>query len=175
MSDARAAIEIRPLTKADADAFRALRLTALRETPEAFGSSYEEEIDRPREHFAARAAPPEPSATFGAFADTRLVGTAGLSVSNRLKESHKAYMWGVFVLADFRGQGVGRELVQQVIDKAAGNVRVLQCSVVTAQEATRRMYRAMGFVPYGLERNALCIDGDFYDEELLAIDLRPVS
>ena len=175
MNDVRAAIEIRPLTEVDADAFRALRLAALRDTPEAFGSSYQEEVDQPHEFFVARAAPPEPSATFGAFADTRLVGMAGLSVSNRLKEKHKAYMWGVFVLADFRGRGVGRELVQQVIDKAAGNVRVLQCSVVTAQEATRRMYRAMGFVSYGLERNALCIDGVFYDEELLAIDLRPVS
>ncbi len=172
MKDAKAAIEIRPLTEVDADAFRALRLAALQDTPEAFGSSYQEEADRPREFFVARAAPPEPSVTFGAFADTRLVGMAGLSVSNRLKERHKAYMWGVFVLADFRGRGVGRKLVQRVIDRAAGNVRVLQCSVVTAQEATRRMYRAMGFLPYGLERNALCIDGVFYDEELLALDLR---
>lgn len=175
MSDARTAMEIRPLTEADADAFRAVRLTALRDTPEAFGSSYQEEIDQPREHFVARAAPPEPSTTFGAFAGTQLVGTAGLLVSNRLKERHKAYMWGVFVLADFRGQGVGRKLVQHVIDRAAGNVRVLQCSVVTAQQATRRMYHKMGFVPYGVERNALCIDGVFYDEELLAIDLRPAS
>lgn len=175
MNDAGAAMKIRPLTNADADAFRALRLMALRDTPEAFGSSYQEEVDRPREHFAARAAPPEPSATFGAFADGQLVGTAGLLVSNRLKQRHKAYMWGVFVLPDFRGQGVGRKLVQHVIDRAAGNVRVLQCSVVTAQEATRRMYHAMGFVPYGLERYALCVDGVFYDEELLAIDLRPVS
>ncbi|MCV3239079.1 GNAT family N-acetyltransferase [Mesorhizobium sp. ZC-5] len=175
MKDAKAAMEIRPLTEVDADAFRALRLTALQDTPEAFGSSYQEEVDQPREFFVARAAPQDPSVTFGAFAGTRLVGTAGLSVSNRLKEKHKAYMWGVFVLADFRGRGVGRELVQQIIDKAAGNVRVLQCSVVTAQEATRRMYHKMGFVPYGVERSALCIDGVFYDEELLAIDLRPVS
>ncbi|GLS30195.1 Protein N-acetyltransferase, RimJ/RimL family [Mesorhizobium albiziae] len=169
-SDAGAQVEIRRLTEADADAFRVLRLAGLRETPEAFGSSYEEEAARSREHFAARAAPPAPSATFGAFVGGRLVGIAGLAVSDRLKERHKGYMWGVFVRAEFRGQGLGRQLVRQVIDTAAGRVRILQCSVVIAQEATRRMYHAMGFVPYGLERKALCVDGVFHDEELLAID-----
>jgi hypothetical protein len=33
----------------------------------------------------------------------------------------------------------------------------------------------MGFVPYGLERKALCVDGVFHDEELLAIDFEDRS
>jgi ribosomal protein S18 acetylase RimI-like enzyme len=129
---AGAQVEIRRLTEADADAFRVLRLAGLQETPEAFGSSYEEEATWPREHFVARAAPQAPSATFGAFVGGRLVGIAGLAVSNRLKQRHKGYMWGIFVRADFRGQGLGRQLVRQVIDTAPGHVRILQCSVVTA-------------------------------------------
>jgi ribosomal protein S18 acetylase RimI-like enzyme len=172
---AGAQVEIRRLTEADADAFRVLRLAGLQETPEAFGSSYEEEATWPREHFVARAAPQAPSATFGAFVGGLLVGIAGLAVSNRLKQRHKGYMWGIFVRADFRGQGLGRQLVRQVIDTAPGHVRILQCSVVTAQEATRRMYHSMGFVPYGLERKALCVDGVFHDEELLAIDFEDRS
>jgi RimJ/RimL family protein N-acetyltransferase len=58
-----------------------------------------------------------------------------------------------------------------VIEHAAQHVLVLQAMVGTANHRARRMYHRLGFVPYGIERNALRIDGIFYDEELLALDL----
>ena len=50
----RMAIGIRQLTPADAAAFQALRLRSLRESPEAFGSSYDEEVSRPLTAVAER-------------------------------------------------------------------------------------------------------------------------
>ena len=50
-------LDIRPLAEADADDFVRLRLRALKEHPEAFGSSYEEERIRPSGE-GGRAAPP---------------------------------------------------------------------------------------------------------------------
>ena len=46
--------EIRSLTSKDAAAFQVLRLRSLRESPEAFGSSYDEEVSRPLTGVAAR-------------------------------------------------------------------------------------------------------------------------
>jgi len=37
----------------------------------------------------------------------------------------------------------------------------VQLSVVTRQTAARALYAAFGFVPFGLERQALTLDGEF--------------
>ena len=50
-------MEIRVLTEADVDLYRPLRLRALREEPQAFGSSYEESVARPVEEMARRLRP----------------------------------------------------------------------------------------------------------------------
>jgi hypothetical protein len=71
-------ITIRPLTPADAAAFKALRLQGLQEIPSAFGSSYEEECDTLVEELARRFAPQAGRARFGAFDGEHLVGIAGI-------------------------------------------------------------------------------------------------
>jgi hypothetical protein len=57
-------IQIRRLTEADAAAYRAIRLEGLRDSPEAFGSTFEAENEHPLEWFANRTANAE---VFGAF------------------------------------------------------------------------------------------------------------
>lgn len=47
-------MDVRSLTEADASAFLALRLRALREHPDAFGPAYEEERSTPVEAIAER-------------------------------------------------------------------------------------------------------------------------
>ena len=63
-----AALSIRPLQPSDAQAYRDLRLEALRTSPEAFGSSYEEEAPLSLGTIAARIPTSGPNAIFGAFA-----------------------------------------------------------------------------------------------------------
>ncbi|WP_414473795.1 N-acetyltransferase family protein [Microvirga sp. M2] len=165
-------IPIRILEPTDARAYRDLRLEALAASPEAFGSSYEEEAPLPLEAVRARIPACGPNAIFGAFAEGRLVGMAGFAVHERAKASHKGVMWGVYVQADRRGQGLGRRLVQQVIDHATRHVIMLEAAVGLTNDNARRTYRALGFRPYGIERKALRVGGVFYDEELLVIDFQ---
>ena len=49
-------VEIRPLGPSDAAAYQAVRLRGLRESPEAFGSTYEEEVGYSIDVVAARIA-----------------------------------------------------------------------------------------------------------------------
>ncbi len=44
---------------------------------------------------------------------------------------------------------------------------MVQLTVVTENEAARRLYEAMGFVEYGYEKRALKHDGRYYDEVLM--------
>ena len=165
-------VRIRPLERSDLAAYRALRLQALREQPDAFSADVSEEEAMSDEAMAARLAPPQPSVTFGAFSEDRLVGMAGFVASARPKIRHKAAMVAVYVAPDQRGSGLGRQLVEQVIAHARQHRVILQCIVTAHNLTARNLYRQLGFLPYGLERDAICVDGRYFDEELLALDLR---
>jgi RimJ/RimL family protein N-acetyltransferase len=45
--------------------------------------------------------------------------------------------------------------------------------VVTSNVAACRLYRAAGFKEYGLERRALKVGSEYYDEMLMALQLSP--
>ena len=107
---------------------------------------------------------------FGAFHDDVLSGSAGVHVYPRLKQRHKAQLWGVYVDPSLRGRGVGAALVRAAIAHARTRVAVLQLSVQFDNAAARALYRRLGFVPYGIERRALRHDGKDYDDELMAMD-----
>ncbi len=165
-------IVIRPLVEADAGQYRALRLEALRDSPASFGASIADEEALSDEEMARRAVPDAPSVTFGAFAGEKLVGTATYIQNNREKTRHKGTMVAVYVSPDRRAARLGRALVERVIAHAGELGVMLQCTVTAENAAARRLYHSLGFLSYGLERDALCVDGRFLDEELLVLDLR---
>ena len=161
--------EIRRLTSADATAYREIRLTGLSDSPESFGSTFIRESTQPLAWFCDRLAN---SAVFGAFQPTTLLGVAGLAIREGEKERHKGLLWGMYVRPDARKAGVGKRLVEAVIDHARAHVEVIQLSVISENEPARRLYAGLGFVEYGLERNSLKQNGRYYDEILMALDLR---
>jgi RimJ/RimL family protein N-acetyltransferase len=46
--------------------------------------------------------------------------------------------------------------------------------MVSENEQAQRLYKGLGFLQYGLELRALKQDGRYYDEVLMAKDLKPV-
>jgi ribosomal protein S18 acetylase RimI-like enzyme len=164
-------IPIRILDARDAESFQALRLYGLRTVPEAFGSSYEEEVDRSVEEVRQRLEA-RPNAVFGAFVDGKLVGVAGFAVNTTLKERHKGSLWGVFVDPEWRGHDLGKRLTQGVIDYACLHVDTLNAIVTAANVSARTLYLGLGFAVYGFEKDSLRVDGQSYDDELLRLVLR---
>jgi RimJ/RimL family protein N-acetyltransferase len=163
---------IRPLEQSDVDAFRAVRLDALRLHPEAFGASYEDEAALDRSQFVERLAAPG-FVRFGAFDEHgSLVGLIGLQIRSGAKQRHKAFLFSMYVDAAHRGTGLAQQLVEAVIAAAreAGAI-VLQLSVAAANAPAQRLYRRMGFTTYGVERRSLKLGEHFHDEELMALDL----
>lgn len=161
---------VRPLSAADAAAFRTLRLAALLEAPAAFGSSYEEEAARPLSNFADRLSAPEPNLTFGVFVDHTLCGIAGFRQETGLKTRHIGVLWGIYVAPAQRGTGLAKTLVETVIAHARRHVVMLHADVGADNHAARRLYEHLGFRCYGVQPKALLVDGRFIDEALLALD-----
>jgi ribosomal protein S18 acetylase RimI-like enzyme len=162
---------VRKLTQADAAAFREIHLKALRLAPEAFGITFERESAFAIEQFAQRLVTSE---CVGAFRDDALIGIAALHVLAG-KCSHKGALVAMYVVPAARRSGVGRRLVEAIIDIARERVEIVQLGVVTENEAAIRLYASQGFLVYGIEKKALKQEGRYYDELLMALDLSELS
>jgi ribosomal protein S18 acetylase RimI-like enzyme len=148
---------IRCLTPADAEAFRALRLEALQTTPAAFGRAWEEEAGKPLSWFGETLG----RASIFAAEDAagRLLGMLAYQGDDMLKRRHIGHLWGMYVRAEARGQGLGAALVAACIARARAHVAVLQIMVGEGNPAARRLYERAGFTVYGTERASLRVDG----------------
>jgi ribosomal protein S18 acetylase RimI-like enzyme len=157
---------IRHLTPADATDYRAIRLAALQDTPEAFGSTYESEAGRPLSGWGERLATP---GAFAAYVDGKIVGMARfVQDSGSPKERHKGAVYAMYVTPEARGLGLGSALLEALIDHASTVVEQLRLSVVDTNEAAIRLYQKHGFEIYGTEMRALKSDAGYSNEVLMA-------
>jgi RimJ/RimL family protein N-acetyltransferase len=156
--------QIQRLEAADAAMYREIRLEALQKNSEAFGSTFEQENAQPLSWFEAAIRRAD---IFGGFLDGRLMGIAGFAAQEGPKHAHKGRLWAMYVRSAARKSGLGKILVEAVLDHARRRVEMVQLTVVSENEAARRLYEAMGFVAYGHEKRALKHDGRYYDEVLM--------
>jgi RimJ/RimL family protein N-acetyltransferase len=181
------ALLIRQLGPADRDAYFQLRLRGLKAHPESFGQGYEEALAKgASQHDAmlqgARAAkgdfllgayavnPAVNAAVNAAPANAPLIGVVGLLRSQRDKEQHKAAVIGMYVAPEAAGRGVGRALLNALLERAAQveGLRQIQLIVNSQNEAARKLYESLGFRRYGCEIDALNVNGVFHDADLMA-------
>lgn len=164
VSDA-ATESLRRLGPDDAAPFQALRLRGLRECPEAFASSHDEEADEPLQAVALRLAPRPDGAVFGAWRGQDLVGVLGLQRERLQKLAHKAFVWGMYVAPEARRSGVGRSLLRHALVHASTELKVRQVTlgVNAANRGAVELYRSEGFEVFGTERAFLLVDGTLHD------------
>ena len=169
-------IEIRQLGTSDAVEYRDLRLRGLREVPEAFGSTYDEEVLFSLDTVETRlesTRSPTGRVILGAFADAVLVGIVGCAQESRFKKRHTAVIFGMYVAPEVRSHGIGRRLLNESITEARTwpNVERMTITVVERVRAARALYVSLGFEPFGREVDALRENGVRDVMEYLALPL----
>jgi len=69
---------------------------------------------------------------------------------------------GVGLLPEFRGKGIGRQLMQRTIDAAfAFGLSRIELTVRKENVNAIALYKSLGFKIEGLHRNAVCIEGQY--------------
>lgn len=168
------AIQIMPITEETFPAWRELRLRALHDHPDAFGQPYADykaiPLDASLAQFRERQVTGL-SFVLGAFSDGDLTGTVGVVREQRLKESHRMLIWGMYVAPEARGTGTADALVKAAIAHARATDGVLQIhlAVTSHNIAARKLYERHGFVRYGTDPRAEILDGHPLDQDLMVL------
>ncbi|UYZ20371.1 GNAT family N-acetyltransferase [Mesobacillus jeotgali] len=157
--------KIRSAVESDAEALSNLRLQIDGETenldrepgeafidPKGFKSIIKADTESPRNIFLV------------AESNGRLIGFSRCA-GNDLKRFRHKVEFGVGVLKEFWGYGIGKNLLQESISWADENkIKKITLHVMESNESARRLYEKLGFEVEGvLKDDKLLSDGNFYN------------
>jgi ribosomal protein S18 acetylase RimI-like enzyme len=165
--------DIRRITKDDVAEMYPLRLRALQEHPEAFGSSYEDELAVGIARWEGALAD-ENRMFFGAYHEGKLVGMVIIERQAGRKQKHRMGIFAMYVAPEARKLGLGQGLITACIDyaKTQEGVSQILIAVTVGNYAARKLYRRNGFITWGIHPQYLILDdGQAYDMEWMNLKL----
>ena len=93
-----------------------------------------------------------------------IAGIATIHSSAKVKARHDGEL-GIVVAKKYQGQGIGTELIRQLIEWAKGNGVTTRISLDTRADNVKavELYLKFGFVGEGCRKNSTLLDGKYYD------------
>ena len=161
---------IRFLNSDDANDYSVLRKFSLLESPFAFSDSYEDQENKIMLHYQSEIEKwgnPLEAFTLGAFNESNeLVGFVKFKRDQRTKARHRASLYSLYVKPEYRGQGLSKKLVSELIRiiEPIPGIEQLQLSSIVSHISLIEFYEKLGFQKLGgiLEKD-LIINGKYVD------------
>lgn len=148
--------------------YKYLRIEALKNVPQAFLDDIDEAEKTPKEDWQKKM-----GNMYFAEVDGKWVGMVGAYQEEKTKVRHILNIVSVYVSPEYRGQGIGKVLLQYVIEQAKKNpeIKKLSLGVVTTQEPAQAMYKSLGFIVGGHLKYAVKVGEEYFDEYLMELYL----
>lgn len=145
-----APFHIRRLHTHEWELYRRTRLRSLADSPHAFGSTYAAEQQRPGALWQARLLAVTPAIDCPLIAENA-EGVVGLVWGKTdAGDPALAHVYQMWVAPEARGQGVGKALIDGVVDWARSNgARVLRLAVTSGNASAAALYLRAGFQDVG--------------------------
>lgn len=119
------------------------------------------------------------SFTLGAYVHNQLAGIVSFSRDgiDREKLRHKGVLFRMYVSREYRGMGVGKQLIEKLISKVQliDTIEQINLTVITNNENARTLYEKFGFVTFGSEQNAIKWKGKYLSEDQMVLRLKQTS
>jgi len=133
--------------------------------PGEFGRSVEAEAE-----FIANAQKKKKALFIVAVASGKVIGNLNFSVGPRERTAHTGE-FGVSVLKDYWGKGVGEKLIRYLISwsRSSGVIRKINLRVRTDNARGISLYKKLGFTEEGIVKRDFLIGGKFYDSLLMGL------
>ena len=165
---------IRQLSAPDLPQYRELRLQALMECPQAFGATPRTEQALEDAQILHRFGGGPGQIMWGGFDEAgKLCATLGMYRDTGEKTRHKGHLFAMYVAPHTRGQGLARRLLETAIEHARWlNLHQLMLGSNANNHSALHLYEQAGFQSYGLEPAALLVEGQFFDEVLMVLQLK---
>lgn len=130
-----------------------------------FGKSIKQE-----EEFIESALNKENALFLIAEIDNKIVGNLNLSGGLKERTAHVGE-FGVSVLKEYWGYGVGQELIKFLIDWCETTKIIKKINLRVRTDNTRgiRLYKKFGFLEEGIVKRDFLINGKFYDSLLMGL------
>ncbi|MES2520556.1 MAG: GNAT family N-acetyltransferase [Bacteroidota bacterium] len=109
------------------------------------------------------------SFTLGAFSEEgELLGTVGFKRDAFLKLRHKGLVFRMYVSEKAKGMGLGRKLLQVLIERAkqGEGLRQIYLTVISSNSRAKKLYLSEGFERYSFEKDAIKMaENEYVDED----------
>ena len=165
-------IIIRKLRLDESANYRLVRLACLKNVPQYFGSTYEEEVLNPKFMFETFIEEESPDhVMFGAFDRKRLIGITGFNRMARQRAMHRGELVQVYVDSSFRGQNIGEKLIRHALDYAfhLDGIEQVQLSVVAGNQTAIKLYEKLGFKTFGVQPKYFKVGDTYLDQQFMQL------
>lgn len=156
-------VQIIKLSKERWEEFRDLRLFALKNEKFSFLTTFNEESKKDSVDWQRKL-----NSTFFAESSGKLIGMASYAFLDKERAKHICNIFAVYLLPEFRGQGIAQKLFDKIIDDCKKNsIKKIELEVFANNISATKFYEKNGFEIIGKFQKKFLIDGKYYDEFLM--------
>jgi len=116
------------------------------------------------------------SFTLGAYSNNILAGVVSFARDgeDREKLRHKGFISTMYVTKEFRGYGIAKRLLEELIKKVRTipDIEQINLIVISDNVTAKQLYERFGFQKFGTELNSIKWEGKYLSEDLMVLRLK---